>query len=193
MPTERTPYLLTLDTKISNWSLRYYHRQLSLFLYSKIPTDIEYLFYVEIGKSGNVHAHGWFESEVGYQSVVGTVLQQYRKRFGLYFHSRKKDVNKISSIGPEYDAYIVKDQSALAKLWKTSVAMLAITRMNGKGLWKQRQETQTKKALKKFKIQKALDADITIKCISGDIREMLVRKQEYKQSLEDPTMDVNNL
>ncbi len=186
MSKTRIPYLLTLDPKIANWGLRYFHRQLSLFLYSAVPQTIDYLFYVEIGKSGNVHAHGWFEVPVGHQTVVGVVLRKYRKRFGKYFYSTRKD--GTVSIGTEYDEYILKDQTALAAQWSSTIDDIALCRATGKIANEKEIEGRARRALKTKKMGRNLD-NMSSK-FKAFMRGKKMDKDEYINSLEDPPREI---
>lgn len=132
---KKCPYLLTLDMRQHTYSLKKYHKELSIFLYKNVPIDFQYTFYVEIGYKGQPHAHGWFTVPDGKTTVLGCVLRKYKSRFGLFFHSVKKHKNG-ETIGKEYFQYCQKDQQALAVYWNTTTEDIKVTRETGKTLYK---------------------------------------------------------
>ncbi len=87
-------YTLTLDTSKHRCKHIAYWRMLSKWLHKTMLPEIEYEFYVETGKRGNPHAHGWFLVPEGLRSVLVHLLRKYKKEFGF---PRNEDNTKKSS------------------------------------------------------------------------------------------------
>ncbi len=99
MPQNRVPnimvtYTLTLDTSKHRCKHIAYWRMLSKWLHSNMLPQIEYEFYVETGKRGNAHAHGWFLIPSALNSVLVHIMRKYDREFGF---SRNEDNTKKSN------------------------------------------------------------------------------------------------
>ncbi len=147
MPKNRActkAYLLTVDPyKHPEITHLGYLRSLQRYLYKITPHHFDYKFYVEVGESMNIHAHGVFHIPAGGLSVMGVIMRKLNKKYGKSILSKRRykpkqertEEQQYEDVGVGFIAYMETDQEELAKYYDIPVADLAITRANGKRYW----------------------------------------------------------
>ena len=129
----KVPYTLTVDTRRKNMSLKKYQQLLQVWMYntSNVPVHFEYEFFVEYGKKGNPHAHGWFMIDEDDTSVLVNVMKKYKRKFGFVSDetNRRKHNN---GVGHTWESYSQKEQSKIAlHIFNKKTQDIKICRANG--------------------------------------------------------------